>query len=288
MKTCNKCNQTKPLTEFYKDKTKNDGLHSICKECEKEYYQINKERRAEYHKELYQLNKERIAKRRKKHYQLNKERRAEYHKEYYQINKDRITTRNKEYKQINKERIAKRRKKYYQLNKERRAEYNKELYQLNKERRAEYQKEHYQLNKDRITTRNKEYKQNNKERLTEYRKNRLQTDELYKATTSIRRTIGNSIRRMGYTKRSKTQQILGCSFEEFKLHIENQFAPGMSWDNRDHWHLDHKDPISLATTEEEVIRLNHYKNFQPLWAEDNRSKGNKTDWVKDPTKYNTP
>jgi hypothetical protein len=36
-------------------------------------------------------------------------------------------------------------------------------------------------------------------------------------------------------------------------------------------------PISLAKTEEEVIKLNHYTNFQPLWAEDNVRKSNKYD-----------
>ena len=49
----------------------------------------------------------------------------------------------------------------------------------------------------------------------------------------------------------------------------------MSWDNRIEWHLDHIIPISLATTEEEIIKLNHYTNFQPLWAEENIRKGNK-------------
>lgn len=49
----------------------------------------------------------------------------------------------------------------------------------------------------------------------------------------------------------------------------------MNWSNQGIWHLDHIKPISLATTEEEVIALNHYTNFQPLWAEDNLRKGNK-------------
>ena len=33
MKTCNKCNTTKPLTEFYKKKDNNDGFENKCKEC---------------------------------------------------------------------------------------------------------------------------------------------------------------------------------------------------------------------------------------------------------------
>ena len=49
----------------------------------------------------------------------------------------------------------------------------------------------------------------------------------------------------------------------------------MSWNNYGEWHLDHKTPISWAKTEEEVYRLNNYNNFQPLWAIENTSKGNK-------------
>ena len=49
----------------------------------------------------------------------------------------------------------------------------------------------------------------------------------------------------------------------------------MSWDNYGKWHLDHITPISLGKTEEEVIVLNHYTNYQPLWEKDNLSKGNR-------------
>lgn len=80
---------------------------------------------------------------------------------------------------------------------------------------------------------------------------------------------------MGYTKNNKTEIILGISFNEFKLYIEEQFIEGMSWDNHGEWHLDHKIPLSWAKTKEEVYDLNRYTNFQPLWQFDNLSKGNR-------------
>ena len=49
----------------------------------------------------------------------------------------------------------------------------------------------------------------------------------------------------------------------------------MTWNNYGEWELDHIIPISSATTEEEVYKLNHYTNFQPLWMSENRKKGNK-------------
>ena len=80
---------------------------------------------------------------------------------------------------------------------------------------------------------------------------------------------------MGYTKEEDTKKIIGCEFEEFKIYIESQFLEGMSWDNYGDWHLDHKIPISWAKSEEEIYKLNHYLNFQPMWAADNLSKGNR-------------
>lgn len=49
----------------------------------------------------------------------------------------------------------------------------------------------------------------------------------------------------------------------------------MSWDNHGEWHLDHKIPISWADSIEQIYKLNHYTNFQPMWAFDNQSKNNK-------------
>ena len=81
----------------------------------------------------------------------------------------------------------------------------------------------------------------------------------------------------GNNKSKSTLEVLGCSYEEFKLHIESQFTEGMSWDRLNEIHIDHIIPISSATTIEDVYKLNHYTNLQPLWAKDNLSKYNKID-----------
>jgi hypothetical protein len=36
VKTCYKCKEEKEITEFYKDKTRSDGLGSLCKSCKKQ------------------------------------------------------------------------------------------------------------------------------------------------------------------------------------------------------------------------------------------------------------
>jgi len=108
-----------------------------------------------------------------------------------------------------------------------------------------------------------------------YYSNKYNNDYYFKLQHSFRRNLRHSFTNNGYKKNSKTQEILGCDFETFKLHLEKQFTKGMSWSNQGEWHFDHIYPVSLARDEAHLIKLNHYTNFQPLWAIDNLSKGNK-------------
>jgi hypothetical protein len=78
-------------------------------------------------------------------------------------------------------------------------------------------------------------------------------------------------------KKSKTFEIIGCTPEFLKEYIEKQFIKGMEWSNHSvyGWHIDHIIPLSSANTEEEIYKLCHYTNLQPLWAENNLKKSNK-------------
>lgn len=107
---------------------------------------------------------------------------------------------------------------------------------------------------------------------------RMKSDPVYAMRMVVSRSIRGVISRMGYTKRNRTYEILGCSWEFFKGYIEAKFQEGMTWENRCDWEIDHIIPVSSATTEEEVLRLNHYTNLQPLWSWQNRQKGTSHDW----------
>ena len=131
-----------------------------------------------------------------------------------------------------------------------------------------------------------------KKYMKKYVSNRLKTDTLFKIKKNIRTSITNNFRNVGYSKKSKTSQILGCSFVEFKLYLESKFESWMSWDNHGvyngesnfGWDLDHIIPISSAKTEYDIIELNHYTNFQPLCSYVNRNiKRDKIDYEKNPT-----
>jgi hypothetical protein len=81
--------------------------------------------------------------------------------------------------------------------------------------------------------------------------------------------------------------MIGCSPQEFREYIESKFSEGMSWDNYGPrgWHLDHIIPLASAKNINEAIKLNHYTNLQPLWAEDNCKKGCRITDTSNPTSY---
>jgi hypothetical protein len=104
-------------------------------------------------------------------------------------------------------------------------------------------------------------------------KNRRAADPVFAAAHRVRRLIGISLSRGGYKKNAKAAEILGCTWAEFARHIELQFLPGMSWENRSLWHIDHIVALATAVTEADVIALNHFTNLRPLWGPENLRKG---------------
>jgi len=151
----------------------------------------------------------------------------------------------------------------------------------NKEKLKENSKAYYQENKDLLKQRTKKYREENKDYYTNYMNNynkeRKKNDEIFKFKHNIRCNILSSFKRgkNKFNKNTKTEDILGCTIDEFTNYIQSKFTKGMSLDNQGEWHLDHIIPLATANTEEDVIKLCHYTNFQPLWAYDNLSKGDK-------------
>ena len=113
---------------------------------------------------------------------------------------------------------------------------------------------------------------------TEWAKQKRKENSVFNFSSNVRSLISHSFNRAdgkGLIKNLSTEEILGCSIEEFRKYIESKFQDGMTLENYGEWHLDHIKPISLAQSEEEVIKFCHYSNFQPLWAKENMSKGNR-------------
>jgi hypothetical protein len=196
-----------------------------------------------------------------------KERKRLYDKVRYEKNKEKLLEQNKQSRGKNKERNAEFNRKYHEENKE-----------VIKERKRLWHLE----NKEKIKAKNKIWREQNKERILEYNRNyyneKMKTDELYRLKQIIRASIRHAIKRKNFTKKSKTIEILGCDWNQFKRHIESNFKSWMRWDNYglyngtpDYgWDIDHIIPNSSGLTYDDVIKLNHYTNLQPLCSFINR------------------
>jgi len=172
------------------------------------------------------------------------------------------------------------RKQYSDLNyhrfKERNSNYKKKVRKINPEKFAEREKIYRINNPGKVKLRRKTYYENNKEKQFKYVRERIKTDPVFKLGNNMRRRINIFLSLNGITKKNKTFDIVGCSPEFLKEYLEQKFTEGMSWDLMgQHIHIDHVIPLSSANTEEEVYKLCHYTNLQPLWAEDNLKKGSK-------------
>lgn len=166
-------------------------------------------------------------------------------------------------------------KTYYEKNRDKIIEYNKARYKNNKEKILDYRRKYYEDNKEELYKKQKEYRNKHRENRNKLEKNKRDNNNIYKLSINIRTLIAKTIRDKGLTKSTKTEEILGCTIEEFITYIQSKFQKGMTLGNHGEWHIDHIIPVSNAKTEEELIKLNHYTNLQPLWAKDNLKKRNK-------------
>lgn len=120
------------------------------------------------------------------------------------------------------------------------------------------------------------YRAENKDSIRDYNRkyevDRKLIDEVFRFKRSVRTLLCRSFRYVGKKTGTSTELMLGCSILEFHSHIESLFSPGMNWENRNLWDIDHIKPLSTAKTIEDVIKLNHHTNLQPLWTGDNIRK----------------
>ena len=254
-KICKTCSKELLIDQYHKP---NMGS---CKECtnikQKKDRLNNLEKRRESARLAYYKKREENLNRAKVYYEKTKESKAEYDKQYRQQNKQKIAEYKKQYASENAEQIA--------------------------ERMRIYRKE----NSEKLSKEKSEYAKNNRPKINAkksiYEKGRRAIDPLFRLTKNTRKMVS---RYMLNGKCMRTQEIIGCTYEELKLRIEQQFTEGMTWDNYgiNGWHIDHIKPLASATCEEDIIALNHYTNLQPLWCLDNLSKGATFDGVNYKTK----
>jgi len=190
------------------------------------------------------------------------------------------------YRNKNRESIKERQKiankKFYHKNREeqikRSLDYVKNNLEKVKEKRRlrylKYGKIYREQNIEKIRETANKY--NRKETTKLKRKERNLTDENFKLQHLLRARVSHAIRRCYGPKSLTTIQLIGCSIDECRIHLEKQFKDGMTWNSKN-WHIDHILPLDSfdLTDVEEQKKAFHYTNLQPLFAQENLKKSNR-------------
>jgi hypothetical protein len=148
------------------------------------------------------------------------------------------------------------------------------------------QKEFQPKRKDAITCSNicsmAKWRSNNKEHIKQDQERRYHSDIGRKLSTCLRSRLNKALK--GNIKSAHTMELIGCTVEELKKHIESQFEPWMNWSNHGvynpdvpTWHIDHVVPMSAfdLSSLEQQKRACSYSNLRPLLAKKNLEKGNR-------------
>lgn len=186
-------------------------------------------------------------------------------------------------------------KEYHRKNKAARADYAKKYFQENKERLAntkynidpnlaEKRQEKYKAVQREKYANDEQYRDVRKEMSRNYLKNnqhkkrhKYKTDPNFRLRRVLSVRVTDAIKNQATTKAYKTIELIGCTVDEVRVYLENQFVEGMSWDNHGEWHIDHVIPCASFDLSDPVQQKKcfHYTNLQPLWAKDNLSKGDR-------------
>lgn len=164
--------------------------------------------------------------------------------------------------------------------------YSNKWYQANKEKHNTNEKLRRRENCELVKKRSAEYYRKNKKRILEtqliYQSYKYKTDPMYAMKTTLAATIRSAITYKGLEwaeGKPRTHKLIGCSYQELKVYLESKFESWMSWENRGKyngkpnfgWDIDHIIPLSSATTIDELQKLCHYTNLQPLCSYQNRN-----------------
>jgi len=153
-------------------------------------------------------------------------------------------------------------------------------YEANKDRHAAVVKRNYELNREKYLARNKARRAANREeyraKCRAYIKKRYETEPDFRLKEFLRSRMHAALKAKRVTKTERSIELLGCTIEEFRTHIEKQWLPGMTWENHTYkgWHIDHIKPVNTFdfTDLEQQKQCFHYTNLRPLWWRDNNSR----------------
>lgn len=197
---------------------------------------------------------------------------------YITHRKKRIEAKRK-YQKENHNKVLESNKRSYQKHRQKRLQEKRIELKLYPEKMKQRRKDQYIKHREKRLIDVKNYQTKNKEKIrkvrSEYTINRYRNDPAFRIKMTLSRRMRGLIKKNG----TRTIDLIGCSINDLKKHLESKFIDGMSWENygRNGWHIDHIRPCAsfdLTKKKQQKICF-HYTNLQPLWEADNIRKGDK-------------
>lgn len=150
----------------------------------------------------------------------------------------------------------------------------------NREKKSEAERQRRAADPEKYSAKWREYRQRNKEacaaRDRAKHRRKLETNPLYRFKATLRDLVKKSLRKGGWSKGTRSEEVIGCSFEDLQAHLISTALDNYGyWLDSEAYHIDHIKPMASAKTNEEAIALNHWTNFQYLKPVDNLKKGHK-------------
>ena len=218
--------------------------------------------------------------RKRAYYEKNRERTLAQNREYR--NRPEIRAKVRERRRKNRDTVLRWKRDSYRRNRQKILTRQKALKQNQspeeKEKRLVWYRAYYASNREGIRRMQKEYRRRNLKRDNLARVTKRRTNVQFALRCRIRNHARKIILRLGaFASRSHYIELLGCSLSDLASHIENKFLPGMPWENRNLWHLDHIRPLKTIDLSDrtQLAVACHFTNLQPLWAADNLEKGHR-------------
>lgn len=285
-KTCSKCSQVLPLEMFVKSASKPDGRHSLCKPCNrlrmKTARAANIEHFRDYARRYIKKNRETVRAQTRRWQASTRAKNqlvpppipesktcpdcglTKHGSEFFAC----ISTRDGRMTYC-KECSSQHQKDWRKNNPEAAAAKDKRRWsKLTAAEKAEMVARSVKWHAEHRTERNRR-------RVVEH-KRKMRDDVSYYWEFRLRASVRLGLR--GISKSAPTEKLMGCSFKEFRAHLENQFEPWMNWGNYGRgdgmWSIDHRVPCAafdLANPEHQRLCF-HYSNQRPMLHRDNRKK----------------
>ena len=194
---------------------------------------------------------------------------------YVVENADKIRVKQAEKYQLKREYYKEKAKHHYRENKDQVLEKNRKYAKENAEFLKKIHNEYRAANRDKSRAWDKKYRDANKAKINDKLRERRRNDPFRRLRDAIRGSI-RAYLGSKKTRRGSTFEIVGCTPDFLRVHLERQFKDGMTWENYgSHWHVDHRIPLASGNSADEIKGLSHWTNLQPLEALENIIKSDK-------------